>query len=276
MRGYRRNAGTRMVQIARATDDLSGITALTNGYWWHARNATGIGTAAFKVPESGGHTTFDLVQATVAAQPTVLTENGGTQFRMTKAAAGTQSILGTAGSVQAGWTGPTYVGLWYRLPDNAGISSGGTGTLAHTLSGTNNRRFSVTYSTGATPGRLQVTPSSTGLLQSGNLTRSLSTQNGNWHYIEMIFDFALALGGSAPNDVVKHYSDLARQALTTNPSTTPTALFDANCNIYIGQEQALNSADNFDWASCYYCNGIPSIGDRRRMAGYYPPRTITF
>ncbi len=256
--------------------DARTIPEIASGYFWRASLTSGFGTSAFRVIEGNGHSTFDLIQATVASQPTVLTENGGTQFRMTKAAAGTQSILGTAGSVQAGWTGPTYVGLWYRLPDNAGISSGGTGTLAHTLSGTNNRRFSVTYSTGATPGRLQVTPSSTGLLQSGNLTRSLSTQNGNWHYIEMIFDFALALGGSAPNDVVKHYSDLVRQALTTNPSTTPTALFDANCNIYIGQEQALNSADNFDWSACYYGNGIPSLANRKRLANLDNPTGIAF
>lgn len=247
------------------------VPEIAAGYWWHPSMAVGLGGAAFAVPEGNGHATFALVQANPLNQPTVLTENGGVQFRMRKTADPNPCVLGTAGNVSAGWTGPTYIGVWHRLPDNAGVSAGNSGMLAHTLSGTNNRRFSVNYTTGATPGRLQVTSSSTGLLQSTNTSRSTSTHDGNWHYIEMIFDFALVLGGASPADVIKHFSDLVRRTLTTVPTTAPASLFDASCNIYIGLEQALLSVDNFDWAACYYGNGIPSLGNRLALSRWRAP-----
>ncbi len=279
MRGYRRNAATRMVQIARATDDLSGITALTNGYWWHARNASGIGTAAFKVPESGGHTTFDLVQATVASQPTVLTENGSTQFRMRKATDPSPSLsVKTAGNVQAGWTGPTYVGGWFRIPDNSGhISAAGDKLFAHFFPVGVTRRIDITLTTSAGVDQIVIQTSATGAAENSNITRGVYPPGDLWAYVEVIFDPLLTLGGNAPAEVIKVFCNLMRTTMgITVPTTAPASLADANTNIVVGSFLSAANGDTTDWAACYYCNGIPSVGDRRRMAGYYPPRTITF
>src|SRR6185369_14305374 len=88
------------------------VPQVAAGYFWDATAASGLGTTGFKVPEGNRHTSFDLVQTTVASQPTALTENGGLQFRMRKSTDPNPSFLATAGSVQEGWTGSTYVGFW--------------------------------------------------------------------------------------------------------------------------------------------------------------------
>jgi hypothetical protein len=109
------------------------VPEVAAGYYWEAANTIGFGTTGFRVLEGNGHSTFDLVQATVANQPTALTENGGAQFRMRKTGdAVGASILGTVGDVTAGWTGQTYIAGWFRLPDASGaVGSTGTSLFVH-------------------------------------------------------------------------------------------------------------------------------------------------
>jgi hypothetical protein len=267
-----------MVQQSRATDDLSDITVLTNGYWWHARNASGIGTAAFKVPEGNLHTTFDLVQATVANQPTVLSENNSTQFRMRKQTDPNPSRI-VSGAVQAGWTGATYVGGWFRQPDANGDTTGAGTYFSHNnTTGGQGRIICVSGTTGGDNIGLTCNATGVGGATSRNAVASTLVGAG-YHWLEWIFDPLLVLGGSPTADRGKIYSDLVLQTriVTESVGAMPASIFDGNAFIAVACGNASASdADTIDWASCFYCNGIPSVADRRRMAGLYPPRTITF
>lgn len=281
MRGYHHGSPSRMIQVARATDDLSDITVLTNGYWWHARNATGLGTAQFKVPESGLHTTFDLVQATLSKQPAQLTENNGAQFRMGKAGSAAPAVLATAGTVQAGWTGATYLAMWLRLPDAGGVITGTTQFFTHYNATGNQRRIFFITSNNADNSLdlLSSSMSTDGQAATTSTSRANSPLDtpGGWLWIEVVFDPLLTLGGSTIGDKFKFFVNMDTLVRTLDSTVDYTQIADTTAAIQAFSTSAgAANPDTTDWASCFYCNGIPSVGDRRRMAGYYPPRTITF
>jgi hypothetical protein len=242
------------------------------GYWWSADRTTGFGTTDFRVVEGNGRSTFDLVQATVARQPTVLTEFGGSQFRMRDAGDANPCLLATAATVQAGWTGPTYMGMWVRVPDASGDVTSACTLLMHNLTTGNQRRIHCNYFTGV-PDTLNSTVVEAGVAQAGNTAKSTGTANASWHWVEVAFDLALQLGGSSPGDVTKHFSDFTLQALTTVPTTAPAVIFDALAKIFVATQNGAANTDTTDWAACYYANGIPSLADRVMLARWNAPTT---
>lgn len=260
-----------MIQRSIPTDDLSDITVLTNGYWWHARNATGLGTAQFKVPESNLHTTFDLIQATTASQPTALAENNSVQFRMRKAADSNPSTILTAGAVAAGWTGSTCVAGWFRLPDASGVLSGNGNVFQHGIAAGAQLRLNHTLTVAS---GLTLILSTDGTATS-NSTYTNPLLGADWQFLVMVTPDAAGL-----TDATKAllYSNLALKTRTGGAGTIPTSIANSSAKISVAcrGNNSLANVDTIDWASVFYCNGIPSTGDLRRMAGYYTPRTITF
>lgn len=249
------------------------VPEIAAGYYWDAGNTTGFGTTGFRVIEGGGRSSFDLVQATVANQPTLLTENGGQQFRMRKQVDANPSRLATAAVVTAGWTGPTYVGMWARFPD-AGGDIGANALFTHNLTTGNQRRLNITTGNG-TPDITISTMSSDGVLNNNFNARSVNPFAGaSFTWVEFIVDIALALGGSAPNDVYKVFGNLARATMTLNQVSTVGALFDGAAQINVFSSLATSNADTTDWAACYYGNGIPSLANRVRLANYRNPTGI--
>lgn len=248
------------------------VPEVAAGYWWHPSMAVGIGGAGFAVPEGNGHATFALVQAVAANQPTLLTENGQTQFRMRKTgdAVGASSHA-TAGAVQAGWTGATYIAGWCRLPDAAGAITGSDTLFTHSLTTGNQRRVALSFASG-TPSLIQSNPSSDGLSQAGTkLVRATTPTNGSWQYLECAYDLLLTLGGASPADVVKLFSNFAALTLSTAPSVAIGSLFNALAPIGVGCFPATGNVDTLDWAGCYYANGIPSLGNRIALSRWRAP-----
>jgi hypothetical protein len=275
------------MQESRATFDVTSVTAIANGHWWHARNATGHGTVDFKVPEGNGHTTLDMIQATVASQPTALAENNSVQFRMRNTVNANPSFIATAGAVQAGWATATYLAMWLRLPDSLGIiTSSNTTYFQHFLTTGNQRRlvFSSSNSATNTSDRVTTPASVDGISNGTSSTYDTPFDGGvgpsaaaDWVWCEVMCDPLLVAGGSAAADKMKLFFNLVRQTQTIAPSIDFTALFDAAAPIQIASRASgLANVDTTDWAACYYGNGIPTEAERRSIAGYYPPRTITF
>lgn len=251
-------------------DNLSGITELNNGYWWHAKDATGLGTSAFKVPENNGHILFDFAQATVASQPTALSENGSVQFRMRNAGNANPSILGSAAPSTAGWTGATYIGGWFRLP--SGVPTGNGGLFQHSTTTGNQNRINLSISIIGINATTCI--DGTAASNRNNSVTSAAFANLGWHWIEATY-LGVGIDDEAKLPI---FVDFVRLPRLSGVSPIPASIFNANARVGIGSrfQNALSNIDTTDWASCFYCNGIPSANNRRRMASYYPPTAITF
>lgn len=240
------------------------VPELAAGYWWDAAAASGLGTAAFKVPEGNGHTTFDLLQATVASQPTLLTENGGKQFRMRKAADTNPSIIATSGAVQAGWTGTTYIAGWFRLPDAAGDISGAGNLFVHTPTTAGQRRISITNAV-SSGDKQSATTSNDGTTQATNQWLN-ALAGGAWTWMDCI---------TIPGTSVEMRAGLVLVAHTAT-AAPGSPLFDGSALITIGSRAGagLANVDTTDWALCYYCNGVPSAANQVRLANFRNPLGI--
>lgn len=248
------------------------VPEIRNGYYYLAQDATGIGTTSFRVPEGNKHPTFDLIQATVANQPTLLNENGGIQFRMRKTGDVVgASIVATSGAVQAGWTGATYIGGWFRLPDVAGDITGLDGLFQHSASSPN-RRAQLTLDSASD--KVLNTMSSTG-------SNSLSTRwdtvvvGGGWTWIEWVFDPLFALGGSLAAERIKLFAGLVLQTRTQD-AAGPTSISNGSSLLSVGCFTATANTDTTDWCSAYYGNGVPSLKNRKRLANYLNPSNVKF
>ncbi len=235
------------------------IPEVAAGYYWEAGNTSGIGTAAFKVIEGNGHSAFDLIQATVANQPTVLTENGGTQFRFEKFSVHAQNIA-TTGSVTAGWTGATYFAGWFRFPD------GFTGTT-NLMSHAGNPRLSVGSNTAS--GTLHFVTDLDGVTP---LITRFPVMGAGYHWVEAAFDPLFVLGGSTAAERAKLFYDFAAQTPSLTASVGAT-LNDASGVVRWGPVAA-GGTDRLDTASCYYANGIPSLANRVRLANHRNPTGV--
>lgn len=239
------------------------VPEIAAGYWWDAANTTGFGTTGFKVLEGNGHPTFDLIQATVANQPTLLTEAGGQQFRMRKTGDATgASKLGTSTFVQRGWTGQTYIAGWFRLPDNSGsLAAAGSFFFVHSIFTGN--QFAVQLSGLLTGGnqRVRVVTSTNG--SAAQNAQWANPFTGNWIWIEALITAA----GTIELDV-----NFALQTrLDANglfPLFDPTA---ARVSIGSNVDGNVANADTTDWSACYYANGIPSLANRKRLANFRNP-----
>jgi len=249
------------------------IPQVAAGYYWDVADASGLGTAGFKVPEGNLHTTFDLVQATVANQPTALTESGNAQFRMRKQSDPNPSRA-VSGAVQAGWTGATYVGGWFRQPDaNGDTAAAGTYFSHNNTTGAQGRIICVSGTTGGDNIGLTCNATGVGGATSRNAVASTLVGAG-WHWLEWIFDPLLVLGGSATADRGKIFSDfvLRTRVVTESVGAMPTSIFNGNAFIAIACGTATASdADTTDWAVCYYCNGIPSLANREALMRHHAP-----
>ncbi|OGR95494.1 MAG: hypothetical protein A2V88_15395 [Elusimicrobia bacterium RBG_16_66_12] len=243
------------------------------GYWWEAANTTGFGTTGFRVLEGGGHTTFDLIQATVASQPTALAENGGVQFRMRDSGDPDPSTLVTAGSVVAGWTGATGMLGWFRLPDASGDITG-TVTLVQHTDGPPIRRMQLNGITG-TPDRVGCQTSTDG---TANVTERADNTGiftgSSWVWLECYFDPLFILGGSLAAERVKIFANLLPQTITLTGSVGTTLADSSNAIAIACSVGGLANSDTTDWAVAYYANGIPSLANRVRLANHRNPTGI--
>ncbi len=258
------------------------VPEIAAGYFWRASRTTGFGTTGFKVLEGGGHSTFDLIQATVANQPTLLTENGGVQFRMRNSADGNPCSLATAGAVAAGWTGATYLAMWVRLPDAAGIiTTAGFGDQLFRHGATNQQRLTL-FPADGTPDRvsLQLFPVAAG---TGNGTKSFDNANifagASFTFLEAIFDPLLTLGGSTDADKFKLFTGLTSRAIIASGGAAITGTTISNSTAAITMAciaAGFANGDTTDWSSCYYGNGIPSLFNRQRLMALEAPIAVSF
>ncbi len=288
-RARKSGASSPLLRAAETTFHPQDVAEVSNGYFWDPyADAIGLGTVDFRVREGNGHSTFDLIQATVANQPTVLAENGGTQFRMGKAGSANPAFLATAAVVQAGWTGATYLGMWLRLPDALGIITSSTTTyFQHSLTTGNQRRLILGSNNSATNSldRLLVVASVDGISNGTNTNFDTPFDGGvgpsaaaDWVWVEQVIDPVLLLGGSVTADKVKLFFNFVQQTQTVAPTVDFTGLFDGAALIKVasGSTNGTANSDTTDWAACYYANGIPSLANRVRLANHRNPTGVAF
>jgi hypothetical protein len=244
----------------------SNVSEIASGYWWVANSYTGIGTTGFRVIEQNGHSSFDLVQTTVASQPTVLLENNKIQFRLRKQGDTNPTILKTAGDISAGWVGNTYMAGWWRLPDASGAITG-TGTLfAHRKAGVARFNSSIISTAG---GRHSINASGDGTTMV-NHQYANAMIGGNWIWLELIINFDL----SSPESLkfFANFVELTRVISGSVPASVANVA--APISIGFASVTSLSNADTTDWAATYYGNGIPSLANRKRLANFYNPSGV--
>jgi hypothetical protein len=249
------------------------VPEVAAGYFWDAAAATGLGTTGFKVPEGNGHSTFDLIQTTVANQPTALSEGGGAQFRMRNSGNANPSTVGTAAAVTAGWTGATYVAGWFRLPDASGDITSFVTLLGHS-GGSGARRFQLQGLAG-TPDLWSVQTSTSNSLATAKFDNASFLAGAAWVWGEAIFDPALTLGGSVAADRNKLFANLAAITRNSNTGTIGTTLDNSSVIINVASAGVgFANSDTTDWAAVYYGNGIPARADRVRLANFRNPSGV--
>jgi hypothetical protein len=243
------------------------VPEVAAGYWWEAGLTSGFGTTAFRVIEGNGHSTFDLIQGTVANQPTVLTENGGTQFRHRKIGDNPTSMA-TAAGVLAGWTGATYIGMWLRLP----VDLTGTNNLFLHQSVGAGRMGLITLNGTPDIFRINLIDAAQAFT---NTTFSTPFADLGWHWIEAVFDPLLVLGGTTSADFAKAFRDLVALAPVVAGSH-PAAIANVAGSVRMTSTSGgtANNPDVSDWAACYYANGIPSLQNRVRLANHRNPTGV--
>lgn len=236
------------------------------GYFWSAARITGHGTSGFRIVEGNGNSTFDFVQATIATQPSILTENSCQQFRFADAGEANPSIVSTSGAVQAGWTTDTYVAGWFRLPDASGDISGPGNLFVHTPASAGQRRIAFTNLINTTD-RQSILTSNDGTTQASNQYTS-ALAGGAWHWLE-----ALVTVGTSSVLVADFVT--ATQVLTAVP---PSPLFDGSALISLCSRAGagLANVDRTDWATAYYARGIPSLFNRQRLMAHQAPIATSF
>lgn len=255
MRGGRQHSA---VRDSRRFDPRM-VPEIAAGRFWLAASATGLGTAGFSLPEGNGGASWAMGPTSGTAFPTTLTENGGTQLRMRKAADAAPSIITTAGAVQAGWTGDTYCAGWFRMPDASGDITGPSNLFVHTPTAAGQRRFSVTLA--QPPDRISVVTSNDGTASITNTMPNPFT--GGWLWIESITLVGVSVECYADFGLLSHIATAAPGAV----------LFDGNTPAFIGcrAAAALANFDTTDWCTVYYGNGIPSLPNRDRLRRYLAP-----
>lgn len=251
------------------------VPEINKGYFWLPSDLVGVGTAGCRLLEGNRNPTFDMVQATSAAQPSIQTSSNGNQFL--RFAANT-TILQTAAAVTAGWTGATGVCMWLATSVAApsGITSGNNTFFSHT-DGVNQRRYLITTVNGS-PDLHSITHSSTGT-STGGTTRSADTLAVSlvFSYCEWYFDPLFVLGGSLPAQRAKIFVNFVEQVHTLDAGTYLTTIFDANAVIGLNTRTGgLANVDAFDVGPTYYPNGIPSLKNRKRTANYLAPISLHF
>ncbi len=239
------------------------IPEVAAGFFWDAElGVTDLGAPTFKWAEQNGRTAADQLQATAANQPALITNGGHNQFRY---AVGAQTL--TAGSVQAGWTGDTYIAGWFRFPD-APATGTFTQLLAHQTAATARRRLNLQFSSVVTDNNLQVTASYDGT--NSTTIGVIHPDPTNWHFIECF----LRPGNADVSIRRLIWIDGVLPTINNSTSATPfTTLNDPTEPLGLCS-RAIPSTPNgqgVDCAWCVYTNGIPSDTNRARLYSYKRP-----
>lgn len=253
----------------------SDVPEIKNGYYWLVKDQIGFGTTSFRIPEGNKKSTHDLVQATVASQYTQLFENGQAQARMRKSTDPNPTTLQTTAAVTAGWTGPTYMGGWFRLPDASGDITSFVTLFVHSAAARRIRLQGLNES----PDHFLTSASSDGAVFTGinRFNNSDMLAGFDWRWIEMMFDPLNSLGGSATTDRLKVFANLTQVTIAAAGSAVGTVIADSSAIIAVGNAGTGGAnTDTVDWSTCYYGNGIPSIKNRKRLANHYNPLNIKF
>lgn len=230
------------------------VPAIAAGYYWEVDLDTGLGTAGFRAVEGNGHAGADGLQATVANQPVLLTENGHQQYRYRDVGDGVDSQVRTA-AFAAGWTGATYVGMWWRMPE--GTPTSGVNTIFSHGQAPSSRRLSVLLN--------GTTENITASVSADGTTTQINTwpagAYGNWRWLEIVFS-----GGSC---------QLFLDFVLIVPSSeliTVSTIADSNAILGLASSPTIGTNVNEqDRSLITYGNGTVSHNDRVRLRNRKPP-----
>ncbi len=252
------------------------VPEVAAGYWWDAtRGVSDLGSSSFTWAEQNGHTSFNLVQPTTAAQPSLVVANRRTAMHY--AVSPTVGTVAASGSVQAGWTGKTYIAGWWRFPNGlAGTVGVSTTTMLSHNDFSTHRRFLL----GASPDPDSPTDSNTGIVQISASANGASNATSlgidvidakNWHFYECFMDPTAAVGSRRFFRV-----DLAIPSINNSVSdSTFTSLFDPSTPLSLGSRSNIAATQVSECAWCVYANGIPSDANRAKLFSYAAPTQIT-
>lgn len=243
------------------------IAQVAAGYWWDSNQATGLGSAAFAVPEGNGNATFALMPTSATAFPTTLTGAGGTQLRMRNAADANPSCISTLAAVVAGWTGSTYLAGWFRLPDAAGAITGNGNLATHGIAAGGQLRINHTLT--ALSGNTQLI-SADGTTTGNNTYANVFA--GGWVWVEL---FTPDAAGATNATRIRLFANGIEQTKTggSGDGVVPASIANSSSKIGVAcrVNNTLANVDTTDWTTVYYANGIPSQGNRDALMRHRAP-----
>ena len=236
------------------------IAAVAAGYWWDRSIYSGLGTAGFRIPERNGNATFDLVQATVGAQPIA-----GVGYLRYPATLGHDA---TAGAVAEGWTTKTTVCQWRRWPNNIVLTASKTVPLISHYGGGGARRFMLggVTNAGATLRQIRGIYSNDGSSVAQYFWSP--TFDTDWHFDRWTIDTTLT--GTLR---MRYWLDRIEQSAVAPPSGG-TPLFNGLAPIESAGNAALSviTPDTVDLGNSYIFPGEPTADEETLLMGYNSPK----
>lgn len=248
------------------------VPEVRNGYFWLPKDTVNVGATSFKIPEGNKNSIFDQVQTTVSKQSALIQTNGNIQWALS----GTLDVPGsdirsiTAADVTAGWTGNTYLGFWHRFPGvgTPNLLPSGSTTIFNHNKAAPNRRWSFSHS--GTDETYSLTVSTDGtvtVIDKWDASVDYPSASNPWLWKELI----LTVGTGASFLV----SFTARVQTVT--AINISSLFNATASLAIYSSALIGINQNAqEGGPMYYCNGIPSLKNRKRLANYLAPTNVKF
>lgn len=236
------------------------VKEIRKGYYYIPSESTGFGTTSFAIQEGNKNTPFNSVQATTSQEPSIVNNNG---FQQLSYAFASNQKTKTSGNVVAGWTGATYMGLWWRIPLDGLSNSGITTIFAHNSANPGLRwRF---FHTGGITNTMSLSVSTDGA----------ATQTDIWpgpndtlyHYLECLYTPSVGVDFYKDFVLIAHSTTAINISSLANPST-PLGIG--------GSTAAAVNTNDHEVGPVYYGNGIPLLKNRKRLANYIAPKSVKF
>jgi hypothetical protein len=230
-------------------------------YWWDSAAQENVGSTLWRTPNRTLSSFFDMRQATLTAQPSVVTGADGCNQLEYVGTGGAPDLCSTLNPVVLGWTGATYWGGWIRFPDGQGTTGVNCFICHFGASGARGFNFQKLTTT------VRIIISGDGITFTSNIWTP-SWTDSLWHWIEMLYQPSLVA-----NERAQYWHDEVKQTVGT-PATPAASLFAANARLAPFDNGTTPNTDRTQLGPSYLCNGVPSSADRVLLRKYKAPRAL--
>lgn len=237
----------------------SQVPEVEAGYWYDSELSTNYGASNWRWTNQTGDAGFDQLQATVAAQPGILTLNGVDTFLYRGSSDPNPASTQNQTSLAAGWSGSTYIAYWQKYV--SGITGANTQFRHGASSGS--RRIALTRT-----GSQYISTYSNDATATFTFRWNLGSTTAE-QFVEQVLD----VDEPVATQRVKLYIDRVLQTPSLTASM-PAVLANIASRVQVQSASGVAGTDSVALGNLYYCNGIPSNAHRDALYRYKALRPI--